>query len=142
MSDEAVMNGAQQPEPATPPEDNGAPASKTFTQDEVNKIISERLARERAKAEPDPMELRERELTARESAWACKEYLAAQAIEPGVLELFDTGNADAFKEKVEKLKEICPYISRSVSPPPMFTGPTGAGGPPPNLIAEAFKLKG
>lgn len=33
---------------ATHPEDNGATGAKTFTQDEVNRIVSDRLAKERA----------------------------------------------------------------------------------------------
>ena len=35
---------------ATQPEDNGAQQGRTFTQEEVNRIVSDRLARERAKA--------------------------------------------------------------------------------------------
>ena len=41
---------------STQPEDNGT--EKTFTQDEVNRIVSERLSRERAKAEPTEEEKR------------------------------------------------------------------------------------
>ena len=42
----------QQPAATTQPEENGTPAEgKTFTQEEVNQIVRERLAREKAKAE-------------------------------------------------------------------------------------------
>ena len=39
----------QQGTTQTQPEGNGERSEKTFTQDEVNKIVSERLARDRAK---------------------------------------------------------------------------------------------
>ena len=42
-----------------------AGTQKTFTQDEVNNIVQERLARERAKNEPTPEQIREKDLAAR-----------------------------------------------------------------------------
>lgn len=35
----------------TQPEGNGAQSEKTFTQEEVNKIVSDRLARDKAKSD-------------------------------------------------------------------------------------------
>ena len=49
---------------------------RTFTQEEVNQIVSNRLAQERAKGEPTEAEKRESELAAREAALACREYIS------------------------------------------------------------------
>lgn len=49
MTDNNTQNATQQQNNNnTPPEENGT-AGKTFTQEEVNSIVRERLARERAK---------------------------------------------------------------------------------------------
>ena len=52
MTDKNPQNTTQQENP-TQPEGNG-PAGKMFTQEEVNNIVRERLARERAKGTTDP----------------------------------------------------------------------------------------
>lgn len=133
----------QQPENTTQPEDNGAPAGKTFTQDEVNKIISERLTRERSKAEPDPSELRDKELTARENTLTCKEFLSEKGYPAALLDILDTTSSDVFKQKVEKLLEAFPALDPKVGgKTPIATGSTmrsGSAGFDP--IAEAFKRK-
>lgn len=46
------LNAEQQPTTPTP-EENGGQGGKLFTQDEVNRIVSDRLARERAKTGDD-----------------------------------------------------------------------------------------
>lgn len=67
MTDNTTPNTNQQQN--TPPEGNGS-AGKMFTQEEVNKIVQERLARERAKATDDAtLTARENELKAREEAF-------------------------------------------------------------------------
>ena len=67
MTDNNTVDTTQQ-ETTTQPEENGT--GKTFTQEEVNNIVRERLARERAKA-PDDADLtaRENDLKAREAAF-------------------------------------------------------------------------
>ena len=80
-----------------------AGTEKTFTQEEVNNIVQERLARERAKNEPTPAELREKELTARENKMSCKEYIAEQKYPSELLDLFDTTDTEQFKGNVEKM---------------------------------------
>lgn len=97
----------------TQPEDNGA--GKTFTQDEVNRIVSERLARERAKNDsgdqtPDPVTEREKQITIRENKIACKEYLHRNNYPQQLLEVFDTDNETKFKENVERLHKAFPAV--------------------------------
>ncbi len=67
---------AEEQQETTQPEDNGTQQSeKTFTQAEVNKIVSERLARERARSEAmyTDIEARENAISDKERAFADKE---------------------------------------------------------------------
>lgn len=66
---------ANEQQETTQPEDNGTQSKKTFTQDEVNKIVSERLARERAKSEAiyTDIEARENAIADKERAFEDKE---------------------------------------------------------------------
>ena len=128
---------------------NNAPGAnagteRTFTQDDVNRIVQERLAKERGKNEPTPEQIREKELAARESAMTCKEYIAEQNYPKGLLELFDTADHEQFKQKVDKMKELFPGVFAAPGKKPaIFTkgtnGGVGLGGSDP--IAEAFKLR-
>lgn len=82
---------------------------KTFTQEEVNKIVSDRLARERAKvdeAKTNANEQRENELTARENRLACKEYLLDNGYSTELLDCVDTSDIETFKNKVETIQKI------------------------------------
>lgn len=55
---------------------NGGSGEKTFTQEEVNRIVSDRLARERDKSAQQPQEgEREKALKAREARLDCRDYL-------------------------------------------------------------------
>lgn len=106
---------------ATQPEENGAQSERTFTQEEVNRIVSDRLARERAKAEPTEEEKRLAEISAREAKVSCNEYLAGkgypEAVKRGMLEMFDTSNAEQFQKNVEKLLATFPAIVEPISNP-------------------------
>lgn len=130
---------------------NNAPGAnagtqKTFTQEEVNNIVQERLARERAKSEPSPAEVREKDLAARESAMTCKEYVAEKNYPKELLELFDTADHEQFKKNVEKMAELFPDVFADPSKKPSFiftkgtNGGVGLGGSN-DPIAEAFKRK-
>ena len=113
MNDENKQN--QQPEATTHPEDNGVSASnKTFTQEEVNRIVSERLARERMKAaEPSEADRREKDLAQRENALKCKELvLNSEDYPKELLEVFDTTDFDKFKESADKLLKAFPSIGK------------------------------
>ena len=128
---------------------NNAPGAnagteRTFTQKEVDNIVQERIARERRKNEPTPEQIREKELTARESAMTCKEYIAEQNYPKGLLELFDTADHEQFKQKVDKMKELFPGVFADPGKKPaIFTKGTngGAGLGGSDALAEAFGLK-
>ena len=82
---------------------------KTFTQEEVNKIVSDRLAKARARfdeAKSNANEQRENELTARENRLACKEYLLDKGYSAELLDCVDTSDIETFKTKVDKIQKI------------------------------------
>lgn len=148
MSEETKIT--EQPTTHTP-EDKGGQGEKMFTQDEVNRIVSERLARERAKAEPpkeDEREtaLREREkaLEARESKYKCADYLkeiniAAECADD-LLEGLDTADFDKFKAVMDKLGKYFVVRTTERGAPPPANPPTfyKSGD---EEIARAFKPK-
>lgn len=103
MEQENNQNNNQQTN--TQPADNGEQGSgKLFTQEEVNTIIRDRLARERAKntpAEPTEEEKRLNDLTIRENRLACREYVMDQGLPAKLLEVLDTSNQEDFKAKAD-----------------------------------------
>ena len=77
---------------------------KLFTQAELDKIVKQRIARERAK-EPAPA-VNEAELTARSNRLDCKEYLLDNGLPVDLLDIIDTSNVQVFAEKVSKLQSV------------------------------------
>ena len=72
------------------PEENGGSSEKMFTQDDVNRIVSERLAREREKLTQQPKEdEREQALKARENKLDCRDYLDAKKYPAALLDVLD-----------------------------------------------------
>lgn len=137
------QSAPQQPAITPTPEASGAQGSeRTFTQEEVNRIVSERLARERAKTEPSAEDAREADLKAREARMDCREYISAAGFPEALLDLFDTSDAEKFKAAVQRLDEIVqlPSPNRRI---PRFTSRMGSGGSPAKntaaLLEEAFK---
>ena len=143
--EESKQTAAQQQD-ATPAEKGEEQRGRTFTQDEVNQIVSNRLAQERAKAEPSEQDKREQEFAARESRLSCREYITEKNYPDVLLYIFPTSDKEAFQASVEKLKEAFPHIFNSGNTG-MMTASTGvprdpAGFSIDDLIASAFKRKG
>ena len=129
----------QQPD-TTHPEDNGAATGKTFTQDEVNRIVSERLAREREKATPPPQEdEREKALKAREARLDCRDYLDGKKYPVGLLDILDSSDMEKFKDVAERLVKAFPAIAPAldVAPPRVVSRTSGLPGV--SALASAFK---
>lgn len=110
MEDLLKKDGSQALD-GTQPGANG----KTFTQEEVNQIVSERLKRERTKAEPSEQEKRESELAARESKLNCREYLSEKGYPVELLDILDTSDAEAFKGNLDKLCSLLPGLTKTHS---------------------------
>ena len=113
-----MENPITTPSAAQQAENNGS--GRTFTQDEVNTIVADRLARERSKSAErvGDLDAREKDLKAREEAleaksqrfnqWesreACKKYLNDNDISERLLEKLDTSDPEAFKNAVQAVQ--------------------------------------
>lgn len=149
MDDTNTMNNEQQ-QPTTPtPEASGDQGEKLFTQDDVNRIVSERLAREKAKAEPSAIDELETKLKARESLYDCRDYLDSLVNDgrawgkngmgvTALLDVLDTTDAGKFKATVEKLLEMGAFNPQHT---PLKLPRVDYRGGHTDLIAEAFKRK-
>ena len=142
MSENTNTNTQQQTTP-TPEADGG----KLFTQQQVNEIVRERLARERAKAEPTAIDERETALKAREARLDCRDYLeelskggkAASSV-LGLLDILDTTDSEKFKQTVSALLELGAF-NPQLEPLKIHPVDMRGGASPDDLIAAAFKPK-
>ena len=130
------------------PEGNGG--ERLFTQDEVNRIVSDRLSREREKPKDDEREtsLKEREkaLEAKENTLACREYISSLKIDEEhknvFLDTLDTSDSGKFKTTVEKLIK---GLGLNNKPEVRFYSPipgcSNTHSSPDSDFADAFKPK-
>ncbi len=82
-------------------------AVKTFTQEEVNSIVSERLKREKDSINKQ-FEQRERELEQRENKLDCRQYLTDNGYPLELVEIFNTDNSTDFITRVSAMVEKYP----------------------------------
>ena len=123
---------------------------KTFTQEEVNRIVQDRLARDRAirqlepeEPAPDPkaeeMAAKEADLTKRENRLSCIEILEERKLNKGLLDILDTSDKDEFVKKLDALEKLYPDIKPDTKPRPKFTTPMNSTGDRPS--PEVLQLK-
>ena len=115
---------------------NGGTGGKTFTQEEVNRIVSDRLAREREKQPKD--DEREQALKAREARLDCRDYLDSKKYPAALLDVLDSSDVEKFKAAADALVGKFPSVASQEVPPPYAAG-TGTGSFHPDMIADAFK---
>ena len=136
MSEETKNNEPQQQ--PTQPAENGA--GKMFTQDDVNKIVSERLARDReSRSAQQQNDERESALKAREAKFECREYVTEQKYPVELLDLLNTSDVDKFKETVEKLSDLFCYKRPRFADSPKFTSANRSQAPVNDPLRDAFK---
>lgn len=140
------QNGQQQPTTPTPEASGGQGGERTFTQSELDRIVQERLARDRA-SRPTASEReralaeREQKLAAREAYIECQEHLKAAGLNMKYLELVDTSDPEKFKAAVKEFQEVA-------RPENYRTGMSHSGSQwngsecADDAIADAFKPKG
>lgn len=136
MEEMKDKNANPQQDAATAEQSGGQ--GRTFTQDEVNQIVSDRLARERAKHEESPQEMKEKELSARESRLSCREYIIKEKLPVELLDLFPTGDMDSFKASVKKLKEAFPNVYKRSTGMTFSTGTSHGTGIGSDDISHVF----
>lgn len=140
MSTENNNNNVNQQQPTQPAENGNSGAGKMFTQDEVNRIVSERLARDReGRSAQQQNDERETALKARESKFDCREYVKENNYPEELLDILDTASVDAFKETVEKLSDLFGYKRPRFSSLPKFTSSKGERGQAGDPLRDAFK---
>lgn len=80
---------------------------RLFTQDDVNRIVSERLTREREKNAQPAEDEREQALKLREARISCREYVDELPVKDKyksiLFEALDTSNIENFKAAAEKI---------------------------------------
>ena len=93
----------QEAEPADPAE---KPAGRFFTQEEINRIVSDRLKKYKAKAAEDTaaeFAEREKEFKAREAKLAAKEFIQERGYPADLADLLDTSDIEQFKKNADRL---------------------------------------
>ena len=107
MSEQDVTAGVSQQEPV---QQTATQGEKMFTQDDVNRIVKERLARAKTVQEPDTREL---ELEKRENALYLREQVTANGLPEDLLE--EMKGMD--KATIDKcLKILAPYAKKASEP--------------------------
>ncbi len=122
------------------PQESG---EKTFTQDDVNRFVSKRIAEERAKME-GAVNQREQELNRKELLFTAKEKLQEKGIPISLVDVLKFDNAESLDqaileiEKVFRSKEDEKTINNTI--PTIVAGGTGGGGFAGNPIRAAMGL--
>ena len=76
---------------------------RTFTQDDVNRIVQERLAKEKERGAAD-LHKRESDLQARELRITAREKLAEQGLPVDLLDALNYTNAEALEKSIALIK--------------------------------------
>lgn len=116
---------------------NGGTGGKTFTQEEVNRIVSDRLTREREKQPKD--DEREQALKAREARLDCRDYLDSKKYPAALLDVLDSSDVEKFKAAADALVGKFPSVASQEVPPPYAAGTGTSNHFGSDQIANAFK---
>lgn len=86
---------------------------KTFTQDEVNRIVSERLSRDRVKTVTD-LDKREKELLSRELALTAKEKLAESGLPKDLADILKYSDEKTLDAAIDAIKKLTPKMPKGL----------------------------
>ncbi len=113
----------QQPAATTQPEGNGTPAEgKTFTQEDVNRIIGERLAKEKEKGNSS-LEQREKELAMREFRMTARELLESQRLPLKLVDALNYTDQKALENSIAMIRDVVnEAVEAERSRPVKFSG--------------------
>lgn len=132
---------------ATPAEPKGD--VKTFSQEDVNRIVQERLAKDRAKASEE-MSKKEQELIDREFRLNIKQKVIERGYSENILDALNCSNEDAFNKALDTLDSLMKERGLSDSDikarqnAAVFTAPIQSSGfrDGPDPIRKAMGLRG
>lgn len=114
----------------------GKQGEKLFTQEDVNRIVGERLARAKSQNEP---ESKERELQQKENELFIKEIVLEKKLPQDIADTLKGLDKDKINSIIEV---ISPYIQKTKEPILNPTGKTGGTGGNSDPIRAAMGLKG
>ena len=111
---------------------------KTFTQEDVNKIVSDRLAREKAKGEAALAE-KERQLAERELQLTAKERLAQMGLPAELLDVLNMSSVEAMEKALTTVKTV--FDTYKAAPPKFVGFQPGASGAKPDASGADAELR-
>ena len=97
------------------PEETGA---KTFSQEEVNRIVGERLAKEKARGEATLAE-RERQLIKREMLLAAKEKINEMGLPAELVDVIDISSPETMEKALDTVKTVLDKYKAEVEARPV-----------------------
>ncbi len=113
----------------------------TFTQEQVNKIVSDRLAREKARSEAAIAE-REQQLAQREMMLTAKERITEMGLPVELLDALNVSSPEAMEKSLNTVKTVIDKIKKEEAPPRVFKGAKAAeSGHRPELGADSSLRK-
>lgn len=111
---------------------------KTFTQEDVNKIVSDRLAREKAKGEAALAE-KERQLAQRELQLTAKERLAQMGLPAELLDVLNLSSQEAMEKALTTVKTV--FDTYKAAPPKFVGFQPGASNAKPDASGADAELR-
>ena len=111
---------------------------KTFSQDDVNRIVGERLAAEKRKGEAALAE-REQQLAQRELLLTAKEKLTKEGLPVELADALNVSSPEAMEKAITTVKAV---IDKIKAAPPKFVGfQPGASGAKPDASGADAELR-
>ena len=123
---------------------------RTFTQEQVNAIVSRRLAEQKAALEADSVK-REQELNRREMSIRAKELLSERGLPKGIADVLRYETEEELVKAIDTIEHAKGFKNEEKAAADTRPGkihiqedklPTSVRHDAPDLIADAFKLKG
>ena len=108
----------------------------TFTQEQVNKIVSDRLAREKVKSEAALAE-REQQLAQRELLLTAKEKLTESGLPVELLNALNVSSPEAMEKAITTLKGVIDKIKAEARPVKFYGAKPAEAGRSPQMGGDS-----
>ena len=108
----------------------------TFTQEQVNKIVSDRLAREKVKSEAALAE-REQQLAQRELLLTAKEKLTESGLPVELLDALNVSSPEAMEKAITTLKGVIDKIKAEARPVKFYGAKPAEAGRSPQMGGDS-----
>ena len=155
MNEENKIENSQQPSNSTAEGKTAGNGEKLFTQEDVNRIVTERLAKERAKGQPPESENKVQQLQAQieQNRWAkeCADFLGEENLKEGVnyypaglVDLLGACPLSEFKDKLKGFMGVYQQMQRAEKDRPVgrtMNAGENSSALLDNTLRRAFGLK-